>query len=312
MFGVQYGSKYAKRCKDHRKSNDINCVSKRCEYKYCDILPTFGLQFGRKYAKRCKKHKNYNDIDCVNKCCQKCFKQPTFGTQYGSKYAKRCFDHKNDNDIDCTHKRCQKCSKQPTFGVQYGNKYGKRCFEHRLKTDVNVKMKPCKSCHLPHKGRYQKCCYCRPNTRKKTKELTVINYLKSINDLSDFVHDKSSADNTSICGKYRPDILYDCGTHFIIVEVDENAHQQYDSSCEIARMTTIQEGLGLKTIFIRYNPDCYKINGKIKKISQTKRLTLLEEKVRESFEIPEEYIKLIYLYYSKVENDQIKYEVYPK
>jgi len=195
---------------------------------------------------------------------------------------------------------------------QYGMKYAERCLEHKKKLDVGCNMKLCVSCQLPHQSKYKKCYYCRPNTRKKTKENDVVNYLKSIKDLSNFIHDKSSADNSSACGKYRPDILYDCGTHFIIVEVDENAHQQYESSCEIVRMTAIQEGLGMKTVFIRYNPDCYRVNNKIKIISQTRRFKLLEEKIRESLEIPEEYIKLIYLYYSKVENDQIKYEVYPK
>jgi hypothetical protein len=39
------------------------------------------------------------------------------------------------------------------------------------------------------------------------------------------------------------------------LEVDEDAHSGYDKECEIIRMNNICSGLGLPTLFIRYNPD---------------------------------------------------------
>ena len=57
------------------------------------------------------------------------------------------------------------------------------------------------------------------------------------------------------CLKYRPDFIFDCGSYFVIVECDEDAHRQYDKECEIIRMNNISIGIGLPTKFIRYNPD---------------------------------------------------------
>jgi hypothetical protein len=37
----------------------------------------------------------------------------------------------------------------------------------------------------------------------------------------------------------RPDILIDCGTHVIIVEVDENCHKSYESTCENKRICAL-------------------------------------------------------------------------
>lgn len=57
------------------------------------------------------------------------------------------------------------------------------------------------------------------------------------------------------CLKYRPDFVIDCNTYFLIVEVDENAHNAYEKDCETVRMNNIAHSLGLPTKFIRYNPD---------------------------------------------------------
>ena len=59
----------------------------------------------------------------------------------------------------------------------------------------------------------------------------------------------------------RPDRMYDCKTHFVIVEVDENQHKGKRSSCsrgeagELARMNNIQVATGMNCIFLRFNPD---------------------------------------------------------
>ena len=46
--------------------------------------------------------------------------------------------------------------------------------------------------------------------------------------------------------------------HIIIVEIDENAHINYDSSCENKRLMELSQDLGFRPIvFIRFNPDDY-------------------------------------------------------
>ena len=48
------------------------------------------------------------------------------------------------------------------------------------------------------------------------------------------------------------------GSHIIIIEIDENAHTDYDCSCENKRLMEISQDLGFRPIvFIRFNPDDY-------------------------------------------------------
>lgn len=58
-----------------------------------------------------------------------------------------------------------------------------------------------------------------------------------------------------------PDFLYNQPTHFIDLEVDENQHKTKPYECDRARMVEISQALGLKTIFIRYNPDPFVTDG---------------------------------------------------
>ena len=54
------------------------------------------------------------------------------------------------------------------------------------------------------------------------------------------------------CSKKRPDVYLPC--HVVIVEIDENQHNKYDSLC--ARINEIVNSIGGRpVIVIRYNPD---------------------------------------------------------
>lgn len=58
-------------------------------------------------------------------------------------------------------------------------------------------------------------------------------------------------------------MVFDAGTHFVVLEVDEHQHKfsGYSCDCEQVRMVNITQTLQLPTIFIRYNPDTYKPGG---------------------------------------------------
>jgi hypothetical protein len=61
------------------------------------------------------------------------------------------------------------------------------------------------------------------------------------------------------CSARRPDVLMDLGHHVLMVEVDENKHNNYDCSCENKRLMEIWQDLGKRNIVvIRFNPDAYK------------------------------------------------------
>ena len=67
------------------------------------------------------------------------------------------------------------------------------------------------------------------------------------------------------CSRRRPDLLLDLGSHILIVEIDENQHIDYDCSCENKRLMEISRDIGHRPlVFIRFNPDHYINNTKIK------------------------------------------------
>ena len=121
--------------------------------------------------------------------------------------------------------------------------YNKRAYENRKKN-----MPKCIKCNLFafNNKQEQLCNYCDPNSKKlyATKEMKVVSFLNNNN--IQFTHNKSIGFE---CGNYRPDILIDCNTHFIVIEVDENQHESYDINCEMARMNNIYISLGLPVIY---------------------------------------------------------------
>jgi hypothetical protein len=89
----------------------------------------------------------------------------------------------------------------------------------------------------------------------KTKENAVFEFVKSSFPDFTWIQDKRVEDG---CSNYRPDIRVDFGSHVLIIEVDENRHENYDCSCESKRLFEISQDLGCRPIsLIRFNPDQY-------------------------------------------------------
>ncbi len=60
------------------------------------------------------------------------------------------------------------------------------------------------------------------------------------------------------CSRRRPDLFLDMGSHIVIVEVDENKHDEYDCTCENKRLMEISQDLNHRhTVMIRFNRDGY-------------------------------------------------------
>jgi hypothetical protein len=162
-----------------------------------------------------------NDIKKINlnRCGFKfCVETPKYGEINGTK--QHCFKHRLDHEIDLVNKICR------SFGY----------FKYSSTTDYLCEI--CYQCILDTKVTI-------------TKEKTIQNLLE-VNGF-EFIHNKAFPNNYNL--KYRPDFLFDCGSYFVILEVDENSHSGYDKKCEQDRMDNISIGLGLPTLFIRYNPD---------------------------------------------------------
>jgi len=89
-----------------------------------------------------------------------------------------------------------------------------------------------------YKGYCSRCYYYTfPNESHsrnyKTKELMVTDYIKESFEEVKMQFDKVIPNG---CSNRRPDVLIDCGTHVIIVEIDENCHKSYESTCENKRI----------------------------------------------------------------------------
>ena len=113
----------------------------------------------------------------------------------------------------------------------------------------------------------------------KTKEKDVVDRIIKHYPNFTWVSDKKVEDG---CSKRRPDLLLDLGTHILIIEVDENKHNEYNCLCENKRLMEISKDLNHRSIiFIRFNPDGYvDLNGN--KISScwkttTKGLTIIKK-----------------------------------
>jgi len=94
----------------------------------------------------------------------------------------------------------------------------------------------------------------------KTKEYSIVEYVKTQFENFTWVADKKINGG---CSKRRPDLLLDLGYQIVIIEIDENQHTDYDCSCENKRIMELSQDLEHRPIvFIRFNPDEYKKDGK--------------------------------------------------
>jgi hypothetical protein len=212
----------------------INVISKTCIHPYCNTQPIYNIKCEKK-ALYCYEHKLEGMIDVMNKKCifQYCIKQPIYNIR-GQKKALYCSEHKTENMVNVTQKTC-KTYLCPTQVKEKYDGYCMFCYIH-LFPDKPV------------------------SYNYKTKEYAVVEFVK--NKFPDFSWIADRIVNGG-CSKRRPDLLLDLGYQIVIIEVDENQHIDYDCSCENKRIMELSQDLGHRPIlFIRFNPDDYKKDGK--------------------------------------------------
>jgi hypothetical protein len=170
--------------------------------------------------------------------------------------------------VDVKNKVCiyEDCITIPAFNYK-GPKNALYCSTHKLNEMVDVKNKACKTylCSTRVTDKYQGYCLrCyiytfpdKPVARNyKTKERAVVEFVCERFPEHTWITDKKVNDG---CSMRRPDILLDLGYQVLIIEIDENAHQDYDCSCENKRIMELSLDVGHRPIiFIRFNPDSYR------------------------------------------------------
>ena len=267
---------FGKLCATHKTTHMVNVRERRCEYDKCIRKPFYNLPFETR-GRFCKEHKKDDMIDVLSELCdhEDCNKRATFN--YYGKKAKFCATHKEDEMIDVKTTRCERteCMIVPVFNLP-GRKRGRFCFEHREPGMEDVKNKRCKThlCSIILSGSTKDYCarcfaYMFPGKKHghfKTREMKLKEYLESQYIDKTITHDKRVE-----CHLYRPDFVFDMGTHTIVIEIDENQHRSYDTSCDNKRLMSIFQGLGSRPmLMIRFNPDkynstpgCFKKDGQL-------------------------------------------------
>jgi hypothetical protein len=256
-------------CSVHKKNGMVDVINKTCREEGCNTQPIFNY-LGEKERLYCSLHKKDGMVDVINKTCREegCNTLPSFNN-LGEKERLYCSVHKKDGMVNVIDKTCifeEGCNTLPIFNY-LGEKERLYCSLHKKDGMINVKDKTCltQSCPIRVMNKYNGYCfrcfiYLHPNEKiarnYKTKEIAVVEYVKTKYPEFSWISDRMISDG---CSRRRPDLFLDLGYQIIIIEVDENQHVDYDTSCENRRIMEISRDVGHREIiFIRFNPDDYK------------------------------------------------------
>jgi hypothetical protein len=267
------GNNKALYCNQHKKDHMINIKDKTCSQDDCKTRANFTFLDNQEY-RFCSKHKKEGMLDIKKPKCanEGCNIRPSFNLP-SEKNPHYCVTHKLAGMVDINNPKCLSlgCGKQPSYGIEKPI----YCSEHKTPKCNLLKQKPpCKTPLCGYLAKYKEnsgyCFRCyvymfpeKSNVRNyKTKERAVVDYVMENFKEYSIITDKKILDG---CSRRRPDILLDFGDQVIIIEVDENQHDNYDCSCENKRLMEISQDIGYRPlVFIRFNPDKYiNIHGSI-------------------------------------------------
>ena len=274
-------------CAKHRKPGMRHVTGRTCTFSGCSKFPAFNFPDKKGAGTLCATHKLEGMVNVTpsgNTCLFtsedgiRCLKKPAFNTP-DRRIGKFCAAHKITGMVNVTGKTClfttsshERCLKFAGFNLP-GERGGKFCATHKQDGMVCVTATLCAStwCSTQVNGAHDGFCLrCfvhlfpdKPVSRNyKTKERLVVDFMVAAFPLVTWVTDKRVADG---CSARRPDLLCDMGEQVIIVEVDENEHGSYDSTCENKRLMQLSQDVGHRPIvFIRFNPDDYVTSDGVK------------------------------------------------
>jgi hypothetical protein len=304
------GEKQGLFCSEHKTDGMVNVISKQCAHEGCAKIPAYNVS-GEKQGLFCSEHKTDGMVNVISKQCahpEGCDTLANFGIPGHS--ADRCKQHIESGMIFKPKTKCSnpKCKEQAIYGI------GKpeRCEAHKEPFHMNLVERRCVSCGLLYILNKKSYCYlCDPDEFNRSR-LAKQNQIKNMLDAYGFKYESCDRMvDQGECFKYRPDFLFDCGTHFVVLEVDENQHKDKTYACESVRMFNIFQSLGgMATRFIRYNPDGYKVEKQKKRDPNfTKRSDMLRIALRCATDkvptCPEVTVK--YMFFDNRENTE--YEV---
>lgn len=262
-------------CNNCKEDDMINHTYKQCEVKDCSKIAIFG--FASYSVSRCTAHREDEMIKNPTHKCETDEEKCQELAEYGTDRPRFCGNHKGPDDVNLVERKCKECG------------------EYDLLNEDGI----CKTMCATKKEFNEKK---EKEEKGLSKEKDVVLFLKR--SLPEHAMKVQNTVLDSSCNRRRPDIGYDCGTHFVFVEVDEHQHKygkKYTEPCEVARMIEIFLACnGKGAIFIRYNPDDYTSDKGVEK-SKAKRQEQLLLWVKKSITSPprktENMLRVVFLYY---------------
>ena len=299
-FDIPGGKGSGRFCGKHKTSEMVDVKSKRCEHDGCSTLnPNFDILGGN--GRFCGKHKTTEMVDVKTKKCEHdgCYTSASYGKPGHPK--SHCSPHRQKGMIRRPNAKCVSCKELAIWGQNW---IPTHCESHKTDDDQNLVEQPCISCTLMYVlDKEGKCENCNPAsfaTARLAKQNALMDYL----DARDLKGDSTDVIvDGGICGKERPDRIYDFGDKIVILECDENQHQDRQCLCEQTRMVNIGQIFGgIPVYFIRWNPDDYSPESDRKNPEElAKRHKLVGDLIRDIKKgkhiLPTALVSAIYMYY---------------
>ncbi len=304
-------------CVNCKEDDMIDVINKKC-IDCNESIPNFNYK-GLKplYCFDCKED---DMIDVKNKMCIDC-NQTIPSYNYPGSKPLYCVNCKENDMIDIRSKMCIKCNKiQPSYNKP-GLKplYCTNCKEDNM---IDVRSKMCIFCNktTAHYDNYKYCGPCNAfvnpesiqGKKYRFKQNTIVDILKKY-----FIFDIIDKQIDNGCSDRKPDLIIDCLTHIVNIEIDEDQHKSksYTPECERRRYDEIFTAFADRPLIcIRFNPDKYILkenniiwniegifkNTKIDEKELDERIKLLINTIKENIiNIPLEIFKIEYLFYDK-------------
>jgi hypothetical protein len=161
--------------------------------------------------------------------------------------------------------------------------------------------------HVKKRGAMCKGCDPSATTRARVREAKMAGRLlewaaKGL--LPKYTHwnkENPLADSTQ-CGRYRPDFVYEWAEGVLILEYDELMNTDRAKRCELVRMAAVSHGYGGRPVcWIRFNPDAFKLGGKTLVTTLKKREAVLLKLMQEKIGVADydHFITICYVCYHK-------------
>jgi hypothetical protein len=216
-----------------------------------------------------------------------------------------CAKHRLPGMIRRPNGKCKisNCGEPAIYGINY---IPTHCENHKQPDQQNYVERECKSCKLVITlNKDDLCEYCDPKkfeTARLAKQNAVMTYLdnKGLYGTS-----TDTVVESGICGKERPDRVFDFEDKIIIFECDEHQHRDRACECEQTRMVNIGQIFGgIPVYFIRWNPDDYTPASSHRQPEPIqKRYKLLAELIQaikdNRYVLPKALVSVLYMYYDE-------------